>query len=663
LTARSPADLSSLAGGGEAARAISEVDWEQTPLGPVSAWPSELKSTLRLISGSLFPSYLAWGPSLISFHNEAFLPLLAGRPSAMGRPAPEVWPEVWADIAPYVLKAQAGEASFVENLPLVVERAGRPTATWRTLSCSPVRLEDGSVAGVLWTTYDTTQSVLAERRQAFLIELSDALRELAAPDAITLAAAELLGRYLRVNRAGYGEIDGTGEVVKVERDWTDGTAASLADEARVLDAFGPEVIAELRSGKTLVVEDCRSDPRTSAPRYLPTWESIGTRALVVTPLLRDARLTAIVYAHSASPRSWDALDVRLVEDVASRTASAVERAQVEGRLRAALEAEREAQERFNLAQEVGGIGAWEWDMLADQGQVSDTYKRMHGLEHIQGPLRFKDVLTAVHPSDRAGYLARLDAATRRSEPSSNEYRVVLKDGSIRWIGAKGRPLVDASGVATRALGVVIDLTERKEAEERLGLLMQEVDHRANNLMTVIQGAVSLSRAEDPEELRQTIVGRVEALARAHQLLAVSRWRGADLRRLVEEELAPFTLGDGERVSIEGPSLPLGPAAAQGIAMVLHELATNAAKHGALSAREGRVNIRWSTADDRLNFRWVESGGPRAEAPAKRGFGTTVLQRALSGSLRGSTELNWRPEGLACELSLPLAANQSGTEEN
>jgi two-component sensor histidine kinase len=280
---------------------------------------------------------------------------------------------------------------------------------------------------------------------------------------------------------------------------------------------------------------------------------------------------------------------------------------------------------------------------------------MHGLSHIGGPLKIGEVMAVVHPDDLPRYRKRLVEAKGRSAPSTNEYRVIHPDGSIRWIYAKGRPLFAADGRPSTALGIVIDLTERKATEERLGLLMREVDHRANNLMAVIQGAVTLSRSDDPGELRQIIIGRVEALARAHQLLAESRWRGADLRRLVEEELRPFALGDEARVRVEGPPLPLSPAAAQGVAMALHELATNAAKHGALSAPGGHVAVAWKVDDERLRICWSEAGGPPVNTPTKAGFGGTVLQRALSGSVGGRTQLHWRAQGLVCELELPLTS--------
>lgn len=381
----------------------------------------------------------------------------------------------------------------------------------------------------------------------------------------------------------------------------------------------------------------------------------GLAAAVVFVVLGSAIAIAAGRRLTSAMRrlSTAALRIRAGEPPAFRPSGIREIDAVGAVLDEAITARDASQERFNLAQEVGGIGSWEWDMVRNEGRVSDAYKEMHGVAHIPGLLRIEQVKAVIHPDDLPGYEARLKAGLRRPEATTNEYRVIRPDGSIRWVAAKGRPLLGPNGRAIGGIGVVMDLTERKAIEERLRLLMREVDHRANNLMAVIQGIVSLSRAADGAQLREIILGRVEALARTHQLLAESRWKGADLMRLAQEEMLPFTLGDAGRVRLSGPDLVLAPAAAQALAMVLHELATNAAKHGALSVPEGRVAIGWSVQGGAVRLRWEETGGPPVVPPQKKGFGTTVLQRAFSGSLHGKTRLDWRAEGLVCELEVPL----------
>jgi PAS domain S-box-containing protein len=231
-------------------------------------------------------------------------------------------------------------------------------------------------------------------------------------------------------------------------------------------------------------------------------------------------------------------------------------------------------------------------------------------------------------------------------PQRGEWRLKRRDGS--WVDVEISAHVLADG---RWFGMVRDITERRATEDRISLLAREVDHRANNLLAVVQGAITLSRAETPAALKAVLLGRVSALARAHQLLAGGRWTGADLRRLVEEELQPYA-GDA-RVTIEGEPYALAPAAAQGVAMAIHELATNAIKHGALSAPRGRVEVSWTQGADGAPavITWREAGGPAVQAPTGRGLGMTVLERALQGTAGGRTRIEWRPEGLFCELWL------------
>lgn len=214
------------------------------------------------------------------------------------------------------------------------------------------------------------------------------------------------------------------------------------------------------------------------------------------------------------------------------------------------------------------------------------------------------------------------------------------------------PLRDASGTLVGAVNMLVDITHRKQSEERVMMLAGEVVHRANNLLAVVQATVRLTDAATVEELKEAIHGRIQALGHAHALLAQSRWSGAELEKLVEDELAPYRCGQQSRARIAGPKLVLDPKAAQSMAMALHELTTNAAKYGALSRPGGEVNVGWSRAKGRLVFRWSEAGGPAVKTPSRRGFGTGVIVGMIRDQLDGEVRFEWRKEGLVCEIDLP-----------
>ena len=192
----------------------------------------------------------------------------------------------------------------------------------------------------------------------------------------------------------------------------------------------------------------------------------------------------------------------------------------------------------------------------------------------------------------------------------------------------------------------------QESAARLQLLVHEVDHRANNLMAVIQGLVSLSNAGSAAELKRVIEGRLHALAKAHKLMSETRWNGADLDRLVTEELTPFGLGSTQRITASGENVALSAASAQGMALALHELATNAVKYGALSNETGEVSVTWSRKDGVLTVKWEERGGPAVSKPARRGTGLKVLERAFANGA-GRTRLDWASGGLICSLDVSL----------
>jgi PAS domain S-box-containing protein len=213
---------------------------------------------------------------------------------------------------------------------------------------------------------------------------------------------------------------------------------------------------------------------------------------------------------------------------------------------------------------------------------------------------------------------------------------------------------DSGGNVVGAVNCFQDITERKRSEAQIVNLAREAEHRAKNILATVLATVRLSQADTSDDLKHLIEGRIDALAKVHTLFVESRWAGAELHRLATQELLAYSGEKEPRVRIDGQVVMLEPSMAQAAAISLHELATNAAKYGSLSAAGGRVEILWSlTADGRLSLRWIESGGPPTTPPTHRGFGTRIMENMI-GQLRGEVRFDWRNQGLTCEIALPLA---------
>jgi len=220
--------------------------------------------------------------------------------------------------------------------------------------------------------------------------------------------------------------------------------------------------------------------------------------------------------------------------------------------------------------------------------------------------------------------------------------------------------------------IMRDLTEQKRAEEERLLLVRELDHRAKNILAIVQAALRLTPKSDSDTYANAVEGRVMALARAHSMLSERRWSGADLRLMLEKELTAFLAAPGTtsradvhdmpRAVLDGPSVSVSPAVAQGLSMALHELATNATKHGALSVPGGRLSVSWTVVSEVLQLCWRETQGPPiGAAPVRRGFGTRVLDSTIRRQLGGTVRLGWEPAGLVCNLNVPLERNSFATD--
>ncbi len=247
----------------------------------------------------------------------------------------------------------------------------------------------------------------------------------------------------------------------------------------------------------------------------------------------------------------------------------------------------------------------------------------------------------------------MQSLLERGEAHQAEFRVRRPDGEVRWCAStaaatpRRRPARSCASAASRWTS-----PQRKKAEERQALLAREVDHRAKNAMAIVQSIVRLTKADSKADYVSIIDGRIKALSRAHALLSNSRWQGADLGKLVNEELAPFRSTHADRIAISGPEILLEPTKAQTLALALHELAANAAKYGALSSASGKLMVRWTLEADALVIQWHETAGPETHKPSATGFGTKIITGSIERQLGGKTEFDWAPTGLRCTLTVP-----------
>ncbi len=256
------------------------------------------------------------------------------------------------------------------------------------------------------------------------------------------------------------------------------------------------------------------------------------------------------------------------------------------------------------------------------------------------------------------------AEVLRSGESIQNREIVVEraDGSRAILLVSINPFKDHSGHTLGAINCFRDITERERNERQMTSLLGEAEHRTRNILATVQAAVHLAQSDTVAGLKETIEARIAALARVHELLAQSRWAGADLSTIAEQELAAYLQKGELRARIDGPYVLLAPKVAQAVAMILHELSTNAAKYGSLSVPQGAVKVTWSwAAGGWLILRWIESGGPSPNEEPRKGFGSSIVDRMV-GELKGNIHRDWRAQGLACQIALQLTAVSSETDK-
>ena len=330
--------------------------------------------------------------------------------------------------------------------------------------------------------------------------------------------------------------------------------------------------------------------------------------------------------------------------------SAIEREQAE-------QAWRASKDRLQLALDTAQIGWWRYDPHRRVVTGDTRFKEIYDIADDEMPV--EDIGKLVHPDDSERFLADREAASDPANPKRwpHEYRVQRRDGEVRWVEVRWLAYFDGDqrerGAAS-VVGTAHDITERKHHQEREHLLLREINHRAKNMLSVVDAVAHQTATRTPEGFIERFSERIQALAANQDLLILNAWHGVEAEHLVRAQLAPFADHIGSRIVMCGPKLRLNAASAQAIGLALHELTTNAGKYGALSKDTGRLDICWGTEGETFIMSWTERDGPPVSPPQRRGFGTVVMQEMAERSVGGKVDLDYAPSGVTWRLTCPAA---------
>ncbi|MBF0333646.1 MAG: PAS domain-containing protein, partial [Alphaproteobacteria bacterium] len=429
------------ADGGVIGGLMRSYDWSANPLGPPADWPRPLRTVVALMLGSNQPMFIVWGPERIILYNDRYATLLGKRhPRALGRPFYDVWFDIRPQVQPIMERAYAGKSTHMDDIAFTMYRHGYPEKTHFAFSYTPVRDDEGRVAGVFCACVETTGKVIAERARAFRARFEERLRELGDPASIIAAAVEMLGRHLGVSQVGYGDVDADGEWVTISVDWSDGPIPTMVGRRRLADL-----------GQPLADE--------------------AARAVAHVPIVIDRRLVNVLAVHHREPRHWTAAERASARDAAEWTWAAVARARADLALR-------ESEARFRHMADHAPVMVWVTDpegrrTYANRGWYEFTAQKPDDALGLGW-------LDALHPEDREGALEAIRTAHATRARCRFEYRLRWHGGGWRWVMGAAAPRFADDGAFLGHVGSVIDITERKEAE----LAMARADRAKSRFLAV-----------------------------------------------------------------------------------------------------------------------------------------------------------------------------------
>jgi len=321
--------------------------------------------------------------------------------------------------------------------------------------------------------------------------------------------------------------------------------------------------------------------------------------------------------------------------------------------KATEQALRDGELRQRLAIDAAGLAIWELDVATDQVSHSAELNRLFGLAPDERPT-LADYASFYLPGERervheAGRKALAEGRTR----FESEFRIRWKDGTLHWLQMRAEVLFGADGQPSRVIGVVADIDGRKRQEEQQILFLRELNHRVKNTLSVVQSIATQTFRNGGADKEALVVfrERLYALAKANEVLLNHEWRAFGLRELVGQIVEPYR-GLPQRIVIEGEDVSLPSRMNVPLALVLHELCTNAAKYGSLASEKGRVDIRWTRSEKGVDLTWTESGGEKVVTPLGAGFGTRLISEILAVEL-GTVEFEPHPDGVRCRIHINM----------
>lgn len=590
---------------------LRRYDWSATPLGARADWPFSLHTTVDLMMASGHAMCLASGPERTLLYNDAYAAVLGARhPAAFGMRLEEIWSDVWSEIGPLVARTFAGETATFHDMPLTMTRNGFPEQTWWSFSYSPVRDDRGAVAGLLNVTTETTGRVIAEQ------ERDKAIAELRRSEGQwrrlfeTMEEGFILGAVLR---------DDAGRIIdwryeEVNDAWYDlvGIARGGAIGRTIREVF-PGIEDEWVLEFASVVEAGEPVRFTRQVGSLGRWYDGVAKAAggdyftvlfteVTDRVRREQRQSAIITL-------GDRLQaLASVDDMVAATATI---------LADSFEVPVVDYDDIEAGAASVAIGGMVLTPFVEDLRAGRAIMKRDGM----APFVVMPVV------ERGTLVALLHVSSAAPRDWSAEEVQFLRD------------------VAHRLRAAV----ERLRAAERQEILNGELSHRVKNTLSVVQAiAMQTLSSQIDRGSMEAFGNRLKALAAAHDVLLTRSWAAAEIADVVQATLASFP---ADRVRVNGPELPIGARTAMSLSLLIHELATNAVKHGALSVPAGHVVIDWAINEGQLEMRWVERGGPPAIAPTRRGFGSRIINMGLTGS--GDVKLHYASDGLTVEMTAPV----------